>query len=215
MPAHPFDLAFDTLPEKLAVFPLPGALLLPRGILPLNIFRAQIPEHDPRCIIERSDGRHDSAPRRRLRRGVVRHRMCGRITAFQETDDGRLLINLTGLCRFAIAEELELLRGYRRVRPDWQAFRTDLEPTQESGVDSASLTDTARRYFNATKIECDWERLAKLSTLELTNFLAMHLPLAPADKQVILEAISLEERAKSLTLVMQMNSIEEQPTTRH
>jgi len=215
MPAHPFDLAFDTLPEKLAVFPLPGALLLPRGILPLNIFE---PRYLSMILDALSNARMVGMiqPREDASEEALYDIGCaGRITAFQETDDGRLLINLTGLCRFAIAEELELLRGYRRVRPDWQAFRTDLEPPQESGVDSASLTDTARRYFNATKIECDWERLAKLSTLELTNFLAMHLPLAPADKQVILEAISLEERAKSLTLVMQMNSVEEQPTTRH
>jgi Lon protease-like protein len=215
MPTNPFDLAFDALPERLAVFPLLGALLLPRGVLPLNIF-------EPRYLSLILDSLANDRlvgmiqPRQNAPADTLYEVGCaGRITAFQETDDGRLLINLTGLYRFNISQELEAIRGYRRVRPNWELFRNDLQPADELGVDTPSLIETAVHYFNTKKIECDWDRLKQLSVLELTNFLAMHLPFTPADKQVILEEVSLHARAKSLVTIMQMSSTEEQPAIRH
>src|ERR1700691_1478865 len=127
-----FRTRFEDLPTEFAVFPLPGVLLLPRGRLPLNVF-------EPRYLALTEDalaaGRMFAMIQPDARRpdgpsgpGLYRIGCLGRLVSFSETDDGRYLITLFGLARFAIAEELPVRRGYRRVRADFSGFEADLEP---------------------------------------------------------------------------------------
>src|ERR1700733_2759375 len=125
-----FHPRFEELPSEFAVFPLSGALLLPRGKLPLNIFESRY-----LAMIEDSlaAGRmfgmiqpDANAPASDAGEGVYRVGCLGRLSSFSETDDGRLLITLTGLIRFTIRTEFSLRRGYRVVRGDFSGYRDDL-----------------------------------------------------------------------------------------
>ena len=215
MSAQPFQPSFEDLPAELAIFPLPGALLLPGSVLPLNIFE---PRYLNMTLDALGAGRLIGMIQPRQERdtdALYAVGCAGRIIAFQETTDGRLLINLKGLCRFTISDELDMVGGYRRVEPNWQSFRADLEDDAVSGFDTTALTESAGRYLKANNIECDWRQLQQLSAVELTNFLAMRLPLKPASKQILLEASGVDERAKSLMAITEMSLVEEQPATRH
>ena len=142
-----FDTAYEDLPLILPIFPLPGAIVLPGQLLPLNIF-------EPRYLTMFLDslgqsrligmiqplGDMSSEP-------VAVHPIgcAGRVTAFQETPDGRLLVNLTGVCRFTIGPELELYRGYRRTEADWSAYRGDFAEPAPVSLGFADLEPALRR----------------------------------------------------------------------
>ena len=215
MSPNPFDPDFHSLPTTLAIFPLPGALLLPGAVLPLNIF-------EPRYLNMTFDALGNDRLFGMIQpddsettEGLYPVGCAGRITAFQETTDGRLLINLTGICRFSIAQELEPHRGYRRVRPCWDGFGADLTPVDTGAVDPTGLIEAASRYFTARHVEFDADRLGQLNAVEIANFLAMNLPLDPADKQLILEAGSFEERARILLTITEMSLASSTNKTRH
>src|SRR4051812_49374614 len=138
------------LPTEFPIFPLPGAVLLPGGKLPLNIF-------EPRYLSMVEDalgeGRMLAMVQPDPARGptptgpaVYRVGCLGRISSFSETDDGRFLITLTGVTRYQIVVELEMRRGYRRVRADLSAFAADLEP-ETDGIERRALLDALRAYF--------------------------------------------------------------------
>ncbi len=209
---------FETLPRVVPIFPLPGVLLLPGGRLPLNIF-------EPRYLAmvrdalagERSiamiQPREDAAV---VGAAAVYETGClGRITAFSETDDGRYLITLTGLIRFDVARELPPLEGYRRVTAGYDRFRRDLEDGPEDGaadgadgaagaIDRARLLETLGFYFEAQGIEGDWKAIEETGDAALVTWLAMLCPFAAPEKQALLEAMSLTERASAMTAIMEM-----------
>ncbi len=152
------------LPAKLKVFPLPGALLLPRADLPLNIFEprylAMIADAlaGDRLIgmIQPADEEADLSGNPPLSRIGC----AGRITAYAETPDDRLMITLTGICRFSIASELPSDSAYRVVEPDFTPFASDLEPGREqSRVDRASLLKVFRDYLSANDLSADWDQV--------------------------------------------------------
>src|SRR6185312_13944937 len=132
----------SALPDVLPIFPLSGALLLPRGRLPLNIFE---PRYIAMVETALGNGRligmvQPSAPETQEPLPPIYHIGCaGRIVSFSETDDGRFLISLAGVCRFKIAEELPMQYGFRRVRPDWEDFLTDINTTGEADIDRDKL----------------------------------------------------------------------------
>ncbi len=210
MSPHPFDPAFEDLPPDLPVFPLPGALLLPRGHLPLNIF-------EPRylCMVQ------DALAGSRLI-GMVQPRdgeddpggaaiydvgCAGQISAFNETDDGRYLITLRGLLRFSVARELENRNGYRRVAPVFADFRADLdEETVE--LDRERLLEALRQFFEERELAVDWQAVARLDGETLVNTMAMLCPFEPSEKQALLEAKSLAARADTLFAVLEMSKVE-------
>lgn len=209
MPA--FHPAFEDLPAEIPVFPLPGALLLPEGRLPLNIF-------EPRYLAMVEDalgtGRvfgmvqgDPGAPKMAGGSQLYRVGCLGRISSFAETDDGRLLITLTGLIRFRIAEEIEMRRGYRRVRADYREFAGDLAvggpPPQ---LDRAALLEALRPYFRSRGIEANWEAVEQTGDAMLVTTLCMVCPFDVREKQALLEAASGEERAQMLVALMQMDS---------
>ena len=203
-----FDPVFAELPRILPIFPLPGALLLPGGRLPLNIF-------EPRYLAMVRDA---VAGARLI--GMIQPRetaadvgaaeiydtgCVGRITAFDETDDGRYLITLAGLVRFDVEDELSLENGYRRVVPDYRRFAADLGQ-DPSRINRAHLLETLETYFAATGIESDWEAIEATADEPLVTSLAMACPFAAPEKQALLESMTLRERVEAMTAIMEMTS---------
>jgi Lon protease-like protein len=209
MPA--FHTPRDHLPAEFAVFPLSGALLLPRGKLPLNIFEprylAMIEDSlaNPRMVaMVQLD---PNAPFGEHGPGLYRVGCLGRLTSFSEADDGRFLITLTGLARFAIAEELPGRRGYRRVRADFTAYPADLDPNPEpSGMEREALTIALKAYFAGQKFDVNWDAVRRISDESLVVTLSMICPFEPAEKQALLEAPTEADRAATLLTLLQMGA---------
>jgi uncharacterized protein len=195
------------LPAILPIFPLAGVLLLPRGRLPLNIF-------EPRYLAMTRDALagerligmvQPSDPTASGSNPPVYPTGCaGRITSFTETEDGRFLITLTGISRFRIREELPLLEGYRRVVPDWDAFTRDLGNEEEPGFDRERLLRGLKGYFQQHQISADWDAITSVSGERLVISIAMICPFDPSEKQALLEAPDLAERARLLTAIVEM-----------
>jgi Lon protease-like protein len=198
-----------SLPTEFPIFPLPGAVVLPGGRLPLNIF-------EPRymALIEDSlgagrmfgmiqpDTTRSETP---AGPGLYRIGCLGRMTSFSETDDGRFLITLTGVTRFAVSVELEMRSGYRRVRADLARFAADLAPDGE-GVEREKLLDALRLYFTSRGFDANWDAIGEMSDGMLVSTLAMACPFEPAEKQALLEAMSMRERSQALLTLLQIDA---------
>ena len=198
----PFIQAFAQLPETLTIFPLEGAVLFPSGDLPLNIF-------EPRYLNMVQDALQSHRligmiqPRDQMKVPTFYDVGCaGRITQYRETSDGRFEIVLSAVCRFNIKRELDALRGYRLVVPDWSGFETDYDEQAVSESAVAVLHAALRSYFDIHDIDADWKRLDKLDPEAQVNMLASSLPLASEDKQLLLEASNLEERIRAFSAVL-------------
>lgn len=201
----------EELPVEFPVFPLPGALLLPQGKLPLNIF-------EPRYLAMVEDalasGRvigmvqpDENRPTSPSGPGLYKVGCLGRLSSFSESDDGRYLITLTGLVRFTIGVELEMRRGYRRVRADLGRFRADLDgPPSSDGIDRDGLVGALRSYFNARGFDANWDAINEMPDDSLVITLAMVCPFDPAEKQALLEASTFAERASTLLTLLQMGA---------
>lgn len=207
----PFQPGLDELPAEFPVFPLAGALLLPRGKLPLNIF-------EPRYLAMTEDalgagrvfGMIQPDPQKTAGPsgpGLYRIGCLGRISSFSETDDGRYLITLSGLTRFAVAVELEMRRGYRRVRADITRFAADLEPAPEAvAFDRDGLLAALRAYFQRRGFDANWDAIAKMPDDTLVVTLAMVCPFNAAEKQALLEASDEDERARTLRTLLEIDT---------
>jgi hypothetical protein len=210
MSRSPFDPRFEALPAVLPIFPLPGALLLPGGRLPLNIFEPRYLNMvrdalaGPRLIGMVQPSKDSDEPGGAE---VFRTGCAGRIVAFQETEDGRYLITLAGLLRFDIARELPLEEGYRRVEPDFARFRDDLSEDTED-IDREGLLEALRAYFEKTGLDGDWAAVEKAAAETLVTSLAMACPFDPPEKQALLEAKTLAERAETLIAILRMSVME-------
>jgi uncharacterized protein len=198
------------LPMILPIFPLSGVLLLPRGRLPLNIFEPRyLAMTRDALATERLIGMvQPSDPRASDRNPQVYPIGCaGRITSFSETEDGRFLITLTGISRFRIREELPLLEGYRRVVPQWDEFARDLESEAEPAFDRERLMRGLRGYFQQHQISADWNAIGSVEGERLVTSVAMICPFEPSEKQALLEAPDLVERARLLTAIVEMAAL--------
>lgn len=194
------------LPEVIPVFPLPGALLLPRGRLPLHIFEprylAMVEDclKTPQRLIGMIQPREtpDGAPR------LHAIGCAGRLTSFAETDDGRLLVTLTGVSRFRITEEVEGFAPYRRMRVDWGSFARDLGPPEtDPGFQRDSFLPLLRRFLAARDLSTDWGTLDEAEAEMLINALSMLCPFEPEDRQALLEAPSLQTRRETLVTLIE------------
>ena len=203
------------LPQTLPVFPLAGALLLPRGVLPLNIFEqrylamvdAALRSGDRQIgLIQAKDSAGRQAHGDASAKPALHAVGCaGRITAFNETDDGRILMTLTGISRFRVIEELDTVTPFRRVRADFQTYANDLAPeTGEDDVNRAGLLDVLRRYLESNGLQADWDAIERSSNEALVNSLSMISPFGPPEKQAMLEAESLEQRNRILIALAEM-----------
>ena len=216
MPA--FHARFAELPEEIAVFPLSGALLLPQGRLPLNIFE---PRYLAMTLDSLARGRMFGMvqPDAHLPRGETGAALygvgcLGRVTSFSETEDGRLLVTLTGLIRFRIAEELApAVGGYRRVRADYVPFAADLAVGDGAPpYDRAELLAALRAYFRARGIEANWDAVEQSADAMLVTTLSMVCPFEPPEKQALLEAPDCAERARMLVALMRMGAAANAPS---
>ncbi len=196
------------LPTQIPLFPLSGALLLPAGNMPLNIF-------EPRYLSMVEDAMLGDRvvgviqPRFDIGEELEVPLLCevgclGRITAFQETGDGRLMINLAGVCRFRIMAEIDGLSGYRRA--EIAGFGQDLEDNSADAkaVDRDGLLRTFKMFLEANDMEADWDGVREADTETLVNTLSMMSPYGPAEKQALLEAPDLKTRSETLVAITEI-----------
>ncbi len=199
--------ALEELPAALAIFPLPGVLLLPGGQLPLNIF-------EPRYLDMVRDAMAGARligmvqpidPQADLESPEVYSIGCaGLITKCKETEDGRFLITLTGLSRFGIVQELETMTKYRQVNPDWQRFDADRYADPLALGNRTAFREQLAIYFKVHQIDADWKSIEAAEDHDLINFLAMICPFQPAERQALLECDDLIARAGTMMTLMAM-----------
>ncbi|MCM2562551.1 LON peptidase substrate-binding domain-containing protein [Lutimaribacter sp. EGI FJ00015] len=196
--AKPFDL-----PDVIPVFPLPGALLLPRARLPLHIFEPRYLAmlDDVLKVPDRLIGMVQPVTGRDTNRGPGLHTIgcAGRVTQFSETEDGRYMITLCGISRFRVTGEVEGFAPYRRVRASWDGFERDQGGDEaDPGFDRDGLMNLLSRYFSARGLSTDWESLREADDELLINSLSMLLDFDTEDKQALLEAPCLTTRRETL-----------------
>lgn len=195
------------LPDTIPVFPLSGALLLPRARLPLHIF-------EPRYL-QMVD---DTLKTRHRLIGMIQPRevpaaaekrlhaigCAGRLTGFSETEDGRYMITLSGLSRFRVLQEVQGFAPYRRCQVDWAPFARDLGGAEsDAGFRRTEFMAGLKRYFEAMELSTDWGSLKGADEELLINSLSMLCPFAPEDKQALLEAPSLTTRRETLVTLIE------------
>lgn len=194
------------LPDLVPVFPLPGALMLPRARLPLHIF-------EPRylAMIE------DCLKTKHRLIGMIQPRAtpggeprlqaigcAGRVTGFSETEDGRYMITLAGVSRFRVKEEVQGFPPYRRCLVDWGPFTRDLGPTEDDpSFRRGEFMALLGRYFVKMKLSTDWDSLKEAEPELLINSLSMLCPFSPEDKQALLEAPTLDTRRETLVTLIE------------
>ena len=199
------------LPELIPVFPLPGALLLPRGQMPLNIF-------EPRYLAMVDDAFRDghrligmiqpdiTHSRNEERPALFSVGCVGRITQLAESGDGRYILELTGVSRFKVVEEMTVLTAYRQCKVDYFPFIDDFTARKgEDAVDREALLEVLTDFLNANNLKVDWEGIESAPNEALVNALAMMSPYGPAEKQAMLEAPDLKTRAEILIAVTEMD----------
>ena len=195
------------LPQTIPVFPLPGALMLPRARLPLHIF-------EPRYLamlddVLKSDLRLIGMiqPREVPKGASARlHSIgcAGRLTAFSETEDGRYMITLTGASRFRVQREVEGFSPYARCDVDWEGFSRDLGPAErDGGFDRERFMGLLERFFESRNLSTDWDSMKEAEDELLVNSLSMLCPFDPEDKQALLEAPSLSTRRETLVTLIE------------
>jgi uncharacterized protein len=211
MPINAVYKAPDDLPGVIAIFPLPGALLLPRGQMPLNIF-------EPRYLAMIDDALRSGTRLVGMIQPDPAHRgpneakprlfsvgCVGRITQFAESGDGRYLIQLTGIARYRLDEELAIGTPYRQCRVTYQPFLDDFIARKgEDKVDRKALLRTLADFLKANNLKADWEGIENAPNEALVNALAMMSPYGPAEKQALLEAPDLKTRAEILVAVTEI-----------
>ncbi len=206
------QFTLQNAPEVIPVFPLPGALLLPRGRLPLNIFEPRYlamiddalkTEHrligmiQPRCCETSKTGRE-----------LYKIGCAGRIVTFSETDDGRYIIALTGVSRFQVDSEIEGFQPYRRVSAHWDNFEMDAKKPQQDDPDfnKDEFLELVNAYFRAKSLDTDWEALGQADEETIVNALSMMCPFAAGEKQALLEAEDLQARRETLAALLRIDA---------
>lgn len=197
------------LPDTIPVFPLPGALLLPRARLPLHIFEPRYLQMLEDCM---------KTPHRLI--GMIQTRevpanqgseprlhaigCAGRLTGFSETDDGRYMVTLSGVSRFRMREEVKGQSPYRRAKVEWQGFERDQGGTEsDPGFDRPAFMDLLQRFFESLDLSTDWDSLSDADEELLINSLSMLCPFTPEDKQALLEAPTLTERRETMVTLIE------------
>lgn len=196
-------------PALVPLFPLSGALLLPRGQLPLNIFEPRylamfddaLKSHRLIGIIQPDADENDneSAP------ALYGTGCIGRITQFSESGDGRYLMTLTGVSRFKLEQELSVLTPYRQAAVSYEPFLVDFTPRAgEDQVDRPGLIKTLKDFARLHELKIDWKSVNDAPNEALVNALAMMSPFGPREKQALLEAADLKSRAEVLVAITQI-----------
>ena len=199
------------LPQTLPVFPLYGVVLLPTARLPLNVFEPRYLQmvQDALATPTRMIGviqpseieKPGDAPPKLYKVGCA-----GRITSFNETEDGRFLINLTGISRFSVRNEVEAALPYRVVTPDWDKYVADFDEAADEDVDRKQLLAVLQNYFKTHDIAADWQAVQGTPVDALVSSLVMICPLSASEKQALLESKNLQARADMLMTILSMDN---------
>lgn len=205
----------EDISDVVPVFPLTGALLLPSAQMPLNIFEPRYLEMVDDAIRSNKligivqpclkSAKSQGEPPKLSEIGCL-----GRIVAFQESGDGRYLINLAGICRYRIEKEIAVNTGYRQCQI--KCFQEDLDGMDEEGadIDRQSLLSAFKEYLDVNGMDADWDSIANTDTQTLLTALCMMSPFNPAEKQALLEANDLKSRCETLIAISQMNIAKQQ-----
>jgi Lon protease-like protein len=195
------------LPNKLAIFPLTGAVLFPQTQLPLNIFEPRYLQMIDEVLsspdrvmgmIQPNFSKNDPDSKNLKKVGCA-----GRISSFSETGDGRYLVTLTGLIRFEVNNELDTTTQYRQVIADYDNYKEDLKPANVENVDRKSLLVLIKKYLEQRNLLIDWEIIEQSPTEQLINYSGVLVPFEPEEKQLLLETRSLFDRCKTLESLFQ------------
>ena len=196
---NPFSPTIEDLPSVIPLFPLNGAVVLPHGQLPLNIFEPRYLSMifdalaGPRLVgmVQPLHGEEGDCP------DVHSTGCAGRIVSFSETRDGRVLVVLSGVSRFDIEDELELYRGYRRARVSWSRFIHDLDD-EKINIDHDRLISSAKSYLESRQLAIEWDSFDSLELPELVDTLAVSLPFSSREKQGLVETLIIQDRCELL-----------------
>ena len=195
------------LPAELPVFPLSGALLFPRWSLPLNIFEPRyLNMIDDAMSGDRLIGMVQTTGGDRAKPDLARIGCAGRITEYSETDDGRYLIVLQGICRFVLTEEPDRQLPYRSALADWSDFAQDLTTIPKDDPDQRdALVDALESYLSRNSMKADWNSIQDAELEPLVNALSAGCPFEVSEKQALLEAPTLTDRCKTLIALLEMD----------
>ena len=195
------------LPNKLAIFPLTGAVLFPQTQLPLNIFEPRYLQMIDEVLsspdrimgmIQPNISKNDPNSKNLKKVGCA-----GRISSFSETGDGRYLVTLTGLIRFEVNNELDTTTQYRQVITNYDNYKEDLLPANVENIDRKSLLILIKKYLEQRNLLIDWEIIEQSPTEQLINYSGVLVPFEPEEKQLLLETKSLFDRCKTLESLFQ------------
>ena len=195
------------LPNKLAIFPLTGAVLFPQTQLPLNIFEPRYLQMIDEVLsspdrimgmIQPNISKNDPNSKNLKKVGCA-----GRISSFSETGDGRYLVTLTGLIRFEVNNELDTTTQYRQVITNYDNYKEDLLPANVENIDRKSLLILIKKYLEQRNLLIDWEIIEQSPTEQLINYSGVLVPFEPEEKQLLLETKSLFDRCKTLETLFQ------------
>ena len=195
------------LPNKLAIFPLTGAVLFPQTQLPLNIFEPRYLQMIDEVLsspdrimgmIQPNISKNDPNSKNLKRVGCA-----GRISSFSETGDGRYLVTLTGLIRFEVNNELDTTTQYRQAIANYDNYKEDLLPANVENIDRKSLLILIKKYLEQRNLLIDWEIIEQSPTEQLINYSGVLVPFEPEEKQLLLETKSLFDRCKTLESLFQ------------
>ncbi|WP_158809844.1 LON peptidase substrate-binding domain-containing protein [Beijerinckia sp. L45] len=196
------------MPNVVPLFPLSGALLLPRGQLPLNIFEPRylaliddaLKSHRLIGMIQPDpQGASSEVP------PLFKVGCAGRITQFAESGDGRYIVTLTGVARFAVVDEIAAMTPYRQVKADFAAFESDFSPRLgEDAVDRDGVLKALRDFADSNQLQIDWDSINDAPNEALVNALSMMSPFGPREKQALLEAVDLKGRADVLVAITEI-----------
>lgn len=209
MARNPFTPIFEDLPPRIPMFPLPGVAVMPNTQLPLNVFEPRylkmvfdtLGTHRMIGMVQpEPDSAQEEVPR------LYRTGTAGRIVSFSETKDGRLMLVLTGVCRFRIRAEIDSDTPYRVAEVDWTPFRGDYGEDEGSIPDRDALFSSLRSYCEQKDVEIAWDEAEQLADQALVDLLTVHLPLQVQEKQALIESVHLAERIELLQGLLDMTN---------
>ncbi len=183
------------LPSQIPIFPLSGVIYFPKTNLPLNIFEQRYLNLINDTM--KKDKLMGMIQSKKIGKGLYNVGCLGEISDFQKSEDGRILINLTGITRFEVLEEKKSTKLYREFVVDYKKFTSDLKPVLEE-VEISSLIQKTEIFFNKNGLLLNWKEFEKLGVLQKINTLSMIAPITNEEKQKLLESITLREKIKNL-----------------
>ena len=188
-----------SFPNQIPVFPLNGVIYFPQTNLPLNIFEQRYLDLVNDCF--RKDKLMGMIQSKRKNGELYKVGCLGKISDFQKSEDGRILINLTGITRFHVLEEVKNSKLYREFKVDYKKFSLDLKPTLEE-INTESLMKKAEVFFKKSGLLLNWREFNNLDKIQKINTLAMIAPLTNEEKQTLLESVSFKEKTKTLNEII-------------